>query len=157
MDDCARLFRHPRHRRPPAEEFGWRGYALDRLQNRFNALLSSVILGLIWGLWHLPLFGLEGSIQQNVPIWAFVLGTVLFSVILTWLYNNTGGSILAVILLHTTGNLAHYIFPAMATTWGGPYSLLLNLLVAGLIVLLWGPRRMVRGQVPAAGMDQARL
>ena len=124
---------------PLAEEFGWRGYALDRLQARFGALVASVTLGLVWGLWHLPLFLAPGDDPYHtMPFWAFVLGAVLFSILFTWIYNNAGRSVLAVILFHTTGNLAHFIFPAVATTWGGLYSLVLNVVVAILIVAFPG-------------------
>lgn len=132
---------------PVAEEFGWRGYALDRLQMNYTALASSVILGFAWGLWHLPLFFMPGQeMYYNVPIWGFILGTILFSIIFTWVYNNTGGSILAVLLLHTTGNLSHFIFPATETKLGGLYSLILNVIVVVIILILWGPKRMVREQ-----------
>ena len=64
---------------PLQEEFGWRGYALDRLQINYNALVSSVILGFIWGLWHLPLFFMpRQEMYYNVPIWGFILGTIFF-------------------------------------------------------------------------------
>lgn len=130
---------------PVAEEFGWRGYALDRLQKYYNALVSSVILGIIWGLWHLPLFYMEGQdIYRNVPIWGFILGTIFLSILFTWIYNNTGRSILAVLLFHTMSNLSHFIFPAMATTWGGLYSVILNVIVVILVLVIWGPKRMVR-------------
>ena len=130
---------------PLAEEFGWRGYALDRLQVSYNALIASVILGFVWGLWHLPLFFMpRQEMYYNVPIWGFVLGTIFFSIIFTWVYNNTGGSILAALLLHTTGNLAHFVFPITATELGGLYSLILNLIVVIIILAIWGPRRMVR-------------
>ena len=69
---------------PLQEEFGWRGYALDRLQEKYNALVSSVILGFIWGLWHLPLFFMpRQEMYYNVPIWGFILGTIFFSIIFT--------------------------------------------------------------------------
>lgn len=55
----------------------------------------------------------------NVPIWGFVLGTVLFSIIFTWIYNNTRKGILAVLLLHRTGNLSYFIFPLNTTKIGG--------------------------------------
>ena len=133
---------------PLQEEFGWRGYALDRLQVNYNALVSSVIIGVVWGLWHLPLFFMQRrEMYYNIPIWDFILGTIFFSMIFTWIYNNTGGSILAVLLLHTTGNLSHFIFPVVATTWGGLYSLILNAVVVLVILIIWGPERMVRGEL----------
>lgn len=54
---------------PFQEEWGWRGYALDRLQMRWNAFTSSMILGILWGIWHLPLFFISGTIQSQTPIW----------------------------------------------------------------------------------------
>ena len=132
---------------PLEEEFGWRGYALDRLQARYSALVSSVILGVVWGLWHLPLFFMpRQEMYYNVPIWGFVLGTTLFSIIITWVYNNTGRSILAVMLIHTTYNLSQFLFPIGDTTWGGLYSLVLNVIVVAVILAAWGPKRMVREQ-----------
>ncbi|MCW3133254.1 MAG: CPBP family intramembrane metalloprotease, partial [Methanophagales archaeon] len=132
---------------PLQEEFGWRGYALDRLQINYNALISSVILESIWGLWHLPLFFMpRREMYYDVPIWGFILGTIFFSIIFTWIYNNTSGSILAVLLLHTTGNLLHFIFPVGATTWGGLYSVLLNVVVVAIILIIWGSKRVIREQ-----------
>ncbi|MFO7618566.1 MAG: type II CAAX endopeptidase family protein, partial [Thermoplasmata archaeon] len=89
---------------PLAEEFGWRGYALDRFQARFSALSSGIFLGVIWGLWHLPLFYMpsQQAVYGNIPIWGFIVGAVLLSILSTWIYNNTGRSILAVLLFHTT-------------------------------------------------------
>jgi len=132
---------------PLAEEFGWRGYALERLQINFNALFSSVILGIAWGFWHLPLFFMpEQEIYRNIPIWGFILGATFFSIPFTWIYNNTNRSILAVLLFHTMGNLSHFIFPTNATKLGGLYSLILNILVVIVILLIWGPKRMVRNE-----------
>ncbi len=133
---------------PVEEEFGWRGYALDRLQANFNALVSSAIIGIMWGIWHLPLFFMpRQEMYYNVPIWGFILGTVLFSIMFTWVYNNTGGSILAVLLLHTTGNLSHFIFPVTATRFGGLYSLVLNAVAVIIVLIVGGHKRMVREQL----------
>ncbi|MBU7045204.1 MAG: CPBP family intramembrane metalloprotease [Theionarchaea archaeon] len=130
---------------PVAEEFGWRGYALDRLQPQYSALYSSLILGIIWGLWHIPLFFMEGQdFYRTIPMWGFIISTIFNSILHTWIYNNTGRSILAVLLFHTTGNLAHFIFPAMATLSGGFYSLLLNAGVVVVVLVVWGPQKMVR-------------
>jgi membrane protease YdiL (CAAX protease family) len=87
------------------EEIGWRGYALPRLQSRMNALSASLIIGVIWALWHLPLW-LTGEPGRTPGLYAaFVVSTIALSVILTWVYNSTGGSLLMVVLLHATFNL----------------------------------------------------
>jgi hypothetical protein len=130
---------------PLAEEFGWRGYALDRLQIKFNAFLSSIILGLIWGLWHLPLFFMENQeIYKNIPFFGFIAGTLLFSVIFTWIYNNTDRNIMPVLLLHTSGNLGHFIFPAFESKYAALYSLIINLVVDIVILIIFGTKKMVR-------------
>lgn len=85
-----------------SEEFGWRGYALPRLQVKFNALTASLILGIIEGLWHYPLIIIGQWWQDSIIellIW-FVLTVILR----TWIYNNTNGNLLAMMLFHGMGN-----------------------------------------------------
>lgn len=96
---------------PLPEELGWRGYALDRLQRNHGALASSLILGVIWSIWHLPLFFMRGSLISNVfPLWstqfwvAMGPGILATSIIVTWAYNNTQRSTLGAILLHVMMN-----------------------------------------------------
>jgi uncharacterized protein len=94
-----------------AEELGWRGYALDPLQRRYTALVASLIIGVAWAAWHLPLFLIDGSYQHGLGIgtlsfWFYMLWTVLWSVLYTWVYNNTSRSILAMIMLHALVNIA---------------------------------------------------
>ena len=91
---------------PLAEELGWRGYALPRLQAGRTALTASLVLGLLWSLWHLPLFFLEGSVQSQIPIAAYLIMTVSLTVLFTWVYNNTGGSVLMALLFHGMVNTA---------------------------------------------------
>ena len=92
---------------PLFEEIGWRGFALARMEALHGPLLASVILGVLWALWHLPEF--------LVPSWAAssggggILGITLFSVtaitftiVITWVFNNTRASVLLAILLHTS-------------------------------------------------------
>jgi membrane protease YdiL (CAAX protease family) len=86
------------------EEAGWRGFALPRLQARYSALLSSLILGVIWALWHLPNFFLPGTTQSELPILWFMLLVPALTVILTWILNNTRGSLLPVMLFHAAVN-----------------------------------------------------
>ena len=87
------------------EEIGWRGYALPRLQAGRSALSASLILGPIWALWHLPLWLTGAPGRTPILYAAFVVSVIALSVLLTWVYNSTGGSLLMVVLLHATFNL----------------------------------------------------
>src|ERR687890_822454 len=87
------------------EEIGWRGYALPRLQTGRSALSASLIFAPIWGLWHLPLWLTGAPVKTPTFYVPFFASAFAFSVILTWVYNSTGGSLLMVVLLHATVNL----------------------------------------------------
>jgi uncharacterized protein len=101
------------------EEIGWRGFALPRLQRRYSALVSSVIIGIVWGLWHFPMFVYQCPFPWALAL--FVVQAIVYSVIFTWAYNTTGGNLLAMILLHGAINARQYLLdwhalPNMATT-----------------------------------------
>lgn len=91
---------------PLAEEAGWRGFALPRLQKKYNALVSSLILGVIWCCWHIPLFFQPGSSQQGIPFPIYLMLVVTIAVYFTWLYNNTRGSLIITVLAHFSFNLS---------------------------------------------------
>ncbi len=120
------------------EEFGWRGYALDPLQKHFNALPASLILGLIWALWHLPLFFIAGTTQQAIPLYQFILQTMLLAVFYTWLHNNTGGSVLIATLFHASANTAAAAVPTWTTELGRWLNFGLLVVMAGIVVWRWG-------------------
>jgi membrane protease YdiL (CAAX protease family) len=108
---------------PFTEEYGWRGYALDRLQARFNALFSSLILGLIWGVWHFPLFFIIGSAQSNIPIYEFLIIQITTSVFYTWILNNNRDktnniNVFLAIMFHAMANFSSMIFPYWVTDLG---------------------------------------
>lgn len=84
----------------PVEEFGWRGLALPLLQRRMAPVWAGLILGIIWGVWHLPAFFLSGTPQGAWGFTPFFIGSISVSVILTPLFNRTGGSILWAMLFH---------------------------------------------------------
>jgi uncharacterized protein len=86
------------------EEIGWRGYALPKLQAGYSALVSSVILGVIWTLWHLPLFFNPDTSYSNTPFWVFLVFLVPFAFLYTWIFNSTGGSVLMIMILHAVTN-----------------------------------------------------
>lgn len=85
------------------EELGWRGFALPWLQSRFNAFRASVILGAVWGLWHLPLW-FTGMGWEEANFWLFAWVGIVVTIILTWLCNNTRGNMLLVTLFHMSFN-----------------------------------------------------
>jgi membrane protease YdiL (CAAX protease family) len=97
------------------EEIGWRGFAFPRLQNRFGALGAGLILGLLWGLWHLH--PLNTPNYQHVIVW-FVLSTIAASVIFAWLYNHTGGSVLITALFHASNNVSEFVVPVAPLNTG---------------------------------------
>jgi uncharacterized protein len=97
------------------EEIGWRGYALDRLQSKYSALVASLLLGVVWIIWHLPVFFLSGTNQSLIPFWLFMIAVIPLGVMMTWVYNNTGKSIFAAAMFHTIGNLSHELFRIMPT------------------------------------------
>jgi membrane protease YdiL (CAAX protease family) len=112
------------------EELGWRGFALPGLQAKYNALTSSLILGVIWTIFHLPLFfTVTGSSQADWSFVSFLISTVSMSVLYTWLYNNTRGSVLLAYLFHAAANTWSQVFSIdHANPWVG-------WIMAGLLVL----------------------
>jgi|WetSurMetagenome_2_1015567.scaffolds.fasta_scaffold208301_2 uncharacterized protein len=89
---------------PLGEELGWRGFALPRMLERWQPLNASLLLGLIWGAWHLPAFFIVGLPQAHLAIPALLLATMSVSVIDTWIYLRTEGSMLLMILVHLMTN-----------------------------------------------------
>lgn len=90
------------------EEMGWRGFVLPRLQAGHSALVASLILGLIWGFWHLPRYlALDSGGSFALSMAKFLGDAILY----TWLYNNTRGSLLLVTIFHAAGNTAGFFLP----------------------------------------------
>lgn len=120
------------------EEIGWRGFALPWLQKRFNALVSSLILGLIWALWHLPLFFIPGDFHQQLSFIWFVLQTVSITILYTWLFNTTNGNLLLILLLHSSSNTAFGVLPMLPEAAGGSSrpAWILNLLLIIFVVIV---------------------
>lgn len=126
-----------------AEEPGWRDFALPRLQTRFGPLAGTLVLGPLWGLWHLPLFFSEWG---NWPHWTwltpveFVATCITFSIIMTWVFNRSGESLPIAMLLHTSVNNFFSIaysdmFPQLATQ-GTSHVFLLGSATIALVLLI---------------------
>lgn len=124
---------------PLQEEFGWRGYALDPLIDRFGALVGSLGLGLVWGIWHLPWFYMPSmTMYYQRPFIGFMITITLLSVVMTWVFQNTGGSLAPMILLHASFNWSLWAFPAIESDTGGQAFIILMLAVTLLILFRHG-------------------
>jgi uncharacterized protein len=99
------------------EELGWRGYALPKLQPQFGTLGASLLLGVLWFSFHLPLF-LPGQFYAGTPVLARLLTFVATSVIYTWLLNHTQGSVLMASLLHGSMNVFGILYVGMSALQG---------------------------------------
>ncbi len=121
------------------EELGWSGYAIDRLQARWNALESGILLGMVWAAWHIiPLMQ-----AHRAPTWIawWCLGTVATRVLMVWIYNNTGKSVFAMALYHAIENLSWQLAPAY---YDPRITSVIVAFVAVIVVAVWGPKTLAR-------------
>jgi membrane protease YdiL (CAAX protease family) len=84
----------------PVEEIGWRGFALPMLQRKMSPFFAAIIIGIVWGFWHLPAFFLSGVPQGAWSFMPFFVGTIALSIFATGLFNASRGSILLPAILH---------------------------------------------------------
>jgi uncharacterized protein len=128
------------------EELAWRGFATPRLQARHNALTASLIMGVIWSVFHVPLFfTVTGSSQADESFISFLVSTVAITVLYTWLLNNTRGSVLLAYLFHAASNTWTQVFPIdhanALVSW-----IMIGLLVllAAIVVVVYGAENLSR-------------
>ncbi|GAP41715.1 CPBP family intramembrane glutamic endopeptidase [Flexilinea flocculi] len=132
---------------PLPEELAWRGYALEQLQKRWNALAASLFLGTVWTVWHLPLFLIPGSYQHGLGLgteafWLFMADKIPLSVLMTWVYNNNRRSTLSAVLFHFSVNFVGELF--QLTTQAKLFYIIFYILAAIVVTVFWGPQKMVR-------------
>jgi membrane protease YdiL (CAAX protease family) len=128
------------------EEIGWRGYALPRLQSIRTALTASLVVGSLHGLWHLPLW-LRGDADHRLSVYpAFLIQALALSVIYTWLYNSSKGSLLLVVLFHMATNAPLTLVLLPLENWVLPFWLMAGFTVAAalVVVAVFGPSRLSR-------------
>lgn len=92
------------------EELGWRGFVLPRLERRFRPWSAAIALGIIWAVWHLPLFYLPGASQFGRSFTIYGINVIGLSVLFTWLYNKSA-SVAVVTVLHGSYNAAVMLYP----------------------------------------------
>lgn len=127
------------------EEFGWRGFAQPRLQERYSALVAGLVIGLCWAVWHYPHFYYGSEWTQDLNIFLYTLRIMASALVFAWVYNGTGGSILLVMLFHATGNLPSIFVPAgeVSDTLAAleyPVTILTYVLIVLVVLLLHGSK-----------------
>jgi membrane protease YdiL (CAAX protease family) len=139
------------------EEIGWRGFALPRLAARFGLARASLVLGLIWECWHLPLFFVPGLNQYGQSFPLFALGGIALSVAIAWLYAHTGGSIGMAMLMHSAVNQTTGIVPTSLPVATNPFALRASLVGWLFLMLLWASAAYFLVRMPNADVEEARL
>lgn len=104
------------------EEFGWRGYAQEPLQRRFGVISASLLIGLAWGIWHLPLWVMPGDGHSTYSFLAFLMMTTSISLVYAWIYNASGQKLITVIFFHAMSNTAAPLLPFLHMQNGKPES-----------------------------------
>ena len=104
------------------EEIGWRGYALPRLARKIGYAWGSVVLGLIWAGWHLPIFFIQGADKYGQSFWTYVLQVTALSVAIAWLYVYTHGSLLLCMLMHSAVNQSAGIVSSITASKTNPFT-----------------------------------
>jgi len=126
------------------EEYGWRGFALPRLQGRYSALIAALIVGGAHWIWHYPPSLIETGVPLDTPFWLFGIFVVAWSVLMTSLFNASRGAVGLPILFHLMSNAAFVFLPLLPENRGGELTtfsifVVLSLAAAGAVVVARGP------------------
>lgn len=139
---------------PLSEEAGWRGFALPRLQKKYNALVSSIILGIIWACWHIPFYAQSGG-KVGLPLPIYIVMVTTITIFITWIYNNTNGSLALCVLSHfcfnfDSGFIAGYfgLLPRQVFNMGCGALLGVYIII---IIIIFGPKHLSRKALDQKG------
>jgi membrane protease YdiL (CAAX protease family) len=142
------------------EELGWMGYAFDPMQDRWGALKASLILGLVWALFHL-IPDMQNGQTATWILWQR-LGTIATRVLIVWIYNNTGKSVFTAIVYHAMYNVSWALFPNYGSHYDPFVTSMIMFLVVGIVLFGWGSQTLARyrfGRLsePKSRGDQERV
>jgi len=144
---------------PLGEELGWRGLLLPELQKKYSAVVSSLIVGIIWYCWHIPLFFapfgtlVSGAPLTFFPLLVYLVFVICLALINTWLFNNSKGSVLITILMHLSVNagLLLLFFPALKDNYKLLYLLATPALLLFTVWLGWKTAFKNKNAAPISG------
>ena len=125
------------------EEAGWSGYVIDGLQDRWSALTSSLVLGLVWAAWHVIPFVQAHHASNWWVVWQCA-GTIALRVLMVWIFNNTGKSVFAMVLFHAMINEGEFMFPNLGSYYDPLLPFVILTAVAAIVVFLWGGKTLAR-------------
>ena len=138
------------------EEIGWRGYALPRMAARLGLRWASLVLGVVWALWHLPQFFIRGGETYGQSFYIFSVQVVAISVALAWLWAKTGRSLLLPMLLHSAVNNSKDIVPSATAGATHPFTFRGSPVAWVTLLLMWGVAACLLARMPgrsAASQD----
>lgn len=140
------------------EEFGWRGFAQPRLQERYDALIAAIVIGVAVGIWHYPWLLLAGAGYEDAGLGALValpLLMILMAVLFAWLFNGSGGAVPVVMLGHAVFNVTPiFDFTGDAPGWLSALGLLLWLGLAVVLTAVYGRAYLAPTSPPSAVVGQ---
>jgi hypothetical protein len=120
------------------EEAGWMTFVVDPLQQRWSALTTGVVCGAIWAVWHIvPL--IQAGHDTAWIVWHGLV-TVLLRIVIVWIYNNTGHSVLTAILFHASANVGFFLFPNYGSHYDPAVTGIILAVIVGIITYFWGFR-----------------
>jgi len=126
------------------EEFGWRGFIQEPLQNKLGIIRASFLIGLVWGIWHAPLWLIPGEGHSYYPFIAFVLFTTSWSVVIGVMYNLSGRKMIIPWVMHTMSNVSVPFFPVLFledVPQPGYWVWVITNLVVALVIGIWFVRK----------------
>lgn len=129
---------------PLGEEYGWRGFFQNRLLHKYNPFVTAIITGIIWSIWHLPLFFIKGALQNSLALYygyalafaGYMFYTVILTVFITIMFIRTKKSMLSAILIHTLANMSIGMMPLVFSKIGAIIQLSIMTIIIGLIMFL---------------------
>ena len=124
------------------EEVGWSGYIIDPLQNKYGALKASIIVGIIWALWHI----IPWSQAHQTTCWIVwqCIATVFLRIIMVCIFNNAGKSVFAMVLFHTMINISPYLIPEYGSHYNPVIFSMLLFITVVVILIFWDSKTLTR-------------
>jgi uncharacterized protein len=124
------------------EEIGWSGYIIEPMQTKYGALKASIIIGVIWAIWHIiPYY--QAHQTTNWIVWQCI-STVFLRIIMAWIFNNAGKSVFAMVLFHTMINISPYLIPNYGSHYNPFIFCMLLMIIVIFIIFLWDAKTLTK-------------